>query len=291
MYKNILCVLLSIAIIAGGISSFPAVALSWTLEEKTTMLNQLGLFFGTGNGYELDGQVTRAQAVTMVLRYVGVMTLEYNSAAAVFEDVPENHWADGNIGKAVKLNIAKGTSEKTFEPEEPVTAPEFVTFMLRAIGYSGVDLENCIELALECGVLAQDTLQPADAGFNRGDMVAVCWQTLDAKRVNGMSVWKFLGFFALDSYVFSDESVISDESIISDEFEFNLSLLKKIESSDDGKEKNFMFSPFSIKMAFMMAANGAEGETGDEILKAFGISDLNKYNETAKKTIEAAKEN
>lgn len=52
------------------------------------------------------------------------------------------------------------------------------------------------------------------------------------------------------------------------------------------KEKNYVFSPFSVKMAFAMAAIGAEGETKDEILKALDIDDPDKYNAEAKKIIE-----
>lgn len=51
------------------------------------------------------------------------------------------------------------------------------------------------------------------------------------------------------------------------------------------EDKNYMFSPFSIKMALMMAANGADGETLDEILTATGVSDVASYNDAAKDTL------
>ena len=44
------------------------------------------------------------------------------------------------------------------------------------------------------------------------------------------------------------------------------------------EDKNYMFSPLSIKMALMMAANGASGETQSEILEVLGASDINSYN-------------
>ena len=53
------------------------------------------------------------------------------------------------------------------------------------------------------------------------------------------------------------------------------------------QNENFMFSPISIKHAFMLAANGAENETQKEILDFFGISDLNKSNSEFKETIES----
>ncbi len=48
------------------------------------------------------------------------------------------------------------------------------------------------------------------------------------------------------------------------------------------ENKNYMFSPLSLKMAFAMVANGAEGETQAQLLNALGIEDLNAFNEYAK---------
>ena len=51
-------------------------------------------------------------------------------------------------------------------------------------------------------------------------------------------------------------------------------------------DKNYMVSPFSLKMAMSLAANGADGTTKDEILTAFGIDNLDSYNTAAKELIE-----
>lgn len=51
-------------------------------------------------------------------------------------------------------------------------------------------------------------------------------------------------------------------------------------------DENYMVSPFSLKMAMMLAANGAEGDTQKEILDVFGIENLDEYNEYAKGLIE-----
>lgn len=40
-------------------------------------------------------------------------------------------------------------------------------------------------------------------------------------------------------------------------------------------DRNYMLSPFSLRMALMMAANGAEGETRKEILSALNIDETN----------------
>ena len=51
-------------------------------------------------------------------------------------------------------------------------------------------------------------------------------------------------------------------------------------------DKKYMVSPFSLKMAMSLAANGADGTTKDEILTAFGIDNLDSYNTAAKELIE-----
>jgi len=46
-------------------------------------------------------------------------------------------------------------------------------------------------------------------------------------------------------------------------------------------DKNYMFSPFSVKMALMMAANGASENTRDEILKVTQVDNIDEYNKKA----------
>ena len=53
-------------------------------------------------------------------------------------------------------------------------------------------------------------------------------------------------------------------------------------NSEMAQKGNYVFSPLSIKTALTMAANGANGETRDEILKVLGIEDLEEYNTYAK---------
>ena len=61
-----------------------------------------------------------------------------------------------------------------------------------------------------------------------------------------------------------------------------------LDSRMEGNE-NYMFSPFSVKAAMAMAANGAEGQTKKEILDVLGIKNLDEYNSCMKNTIETYK--
>lgn len=80
----------------------------------------------------------------------------------------------------------------------------------------------------------------------------------------------------IDTPIISDK--VSGEAIT---FKDEFNILKFM--PDD---KNYMVSPFSLKMAMSLAANGAGGTTKDEILTAFGIDNLDSYNTAAKELIE-----
>lgn len=80
----------------------------------------------------------------------------------------------------------------------------------------------------------------------------------------------------IDTPIISDK--VSGESMT---FKDEFNILKFM--PDD---KNYMVSPFSLKMAMSLAANGADGTTKDEILTAFGIDNLDSYNTAAKELIE-----
>ena len=72
-----------------------------------------------------------------------------------------------------------------------------------------------------------------------------------------------------------------------DAMRINFRVLNQLRQTPDLQDKNLMFSPFSLQMAFMMLANGAEGETRQEILKTFGVNDLQKYDDTAQAALQA----
>ncbi len=58
--------------------------------------------------------------------------------------------------------------------------------------------------------------------------------------------------------------------------------------ADMPEDENYLISPFSLKMAMMMVANGADGETRKQILDALQVESVEEYNEFAKNLIERA---
>ena len=61
-------------------------------QKDADALNHLGLFLGTGKGYELDAELNRNQSVMLLVRMLGKLTeAETGDYAHPFNDVPK--WA------------------------------------------------------------------------------------------------------------------------------------------------------------------------------------------------------
>ena len=89
--------------------------------DSAKILHELNLFRGTDNGYELSREVTRAEAVAMVLRVTGSETAALaTEPTGRFTDVPDGHWAQRYISYGAENGILHGTSETTFAPDRDV---------------------------------------------------------------------------------------------------------------------------------------------------------------------------
>lgn len=142
--KKILSLFLSVALM---FSFIPTTAFAANDEAvyAADILNALGLFDGTGtdeNGnpiYALDQASTRQEAVTMLVRLLGkgdeAVSRNWNLP---FTDVAA--WAKPYVGYAYANGLVSGTSKTTFGGNDKVTAAQYITFVLRALGYeSGKD--------------------------------------------------------------------------------------------------------------------------------------------------------
>lgn len=256
---------------------------------KADILNKVGLFKGTDNGFELEKPVTRAEAVTMVLRMVGEEASVNSSVDIRFEDVVKEHWAFYNIGYAAGKGYINGTSETTFEPDRGVTGREFVKILLTAAGYQGITIEDAYEAGIKYALLTNNytKLAVSTDGYRliRNDVVNICYSSLLVKAPDG----RFLKDILIEKGAVGEE-VLNSLILVecgtgqSESFAWNLNEYMPT-------DKNYMFSPLSVKMAFAMAANGADGETRAEILKIFGIKDLAEFNEFSAQLIKEYSEN
>jgi|LSQX01.2.fsa_nt_gb serpin B len=261
-------------------------------ENVADVLNKLGLFKGTGSGYELKKPVTRAEAITMVLRMIGedMNGLSDNLKVGKFDDVNRSHWAFDKIEYSVEKGYINGTSETTFDPERGVTGQEFIKMLLSAMGYEKISIENAYESGINYGLLVNNyaKLAVSTKGYQllRNDVVNICYLSLLSKTSDG----KFLKDILIEKEIVDEQElnnlILSENTLPSENKSFAWELNDYMPS-----DQNYMFSPLSIKMALAMAAVGADGETKDEILKVLKIDNLDIFNEFSKRIIKEYSEN
>lgn len=128
--KNILTVLLTVSLLVSSVSAY-------TPEEKAAAddLFAQGLFYGTEQGYELDRALNRQEGTAMLVRLLGRETAALNgNYHADFPDV--DPWATGYVGYAQQLGLVSGYPDGCLGAADPVTPEQYLTFVLRALGYS-----------------------------------------------------------------------------------------------------------------------------------------------------------
>lgn len=186
MYKRILSLILFLTIILGlsTTGNAAAIATPTTLEQKANVLKDLGLFQGTNAGFELDRAPTRVEGAVMLLRLIGKEQEAKNSSYEnPFTDVPG--WATKQVSYMYAKNLTTGISTQLFGSEQEMTASQYVTFVLRALGYSDSDndfnWQTSIDKATEIGLISDENasdLKNKDT-FTRGDVAGISYDALN----------------------------------------------------------------------------------------------------------------
>ena len=121
-----------------AVASLAASAGAANYESSAERLSDLGLFYGTESGYELDRAPTRAEAGVMLVRLLGAeseaLALEYT---APFTDL--EGWEAPYVQYLYENGLTNGTGATTFEPEGGCSAQMYTAFLLRALGYSDAE--------------------------------------------------------------------------------------------------------------------------------------------------------
>ncbi len=189
-FKKIIALLLALTLCLGmGVTAFAAEAndtfaafdaLS-AAQQQADALKAIGLFQGSDKGYELERVPTRLEALIMLIRLSG----KENDAlypweeipAVPFTDMPTWEGAADYINYAYANGLIDGTGDTTFEPDAPASAQMFISFALRALGYTVEESwENWDTLGKEVGIIT-DVINLTS--FTRADCVLVSGLTLN----------------------------------------------------------------------------------------------------------------
>ncbi len=235
MKKTILSLLLCITMFVGFIpqATYAQTARDTSFEEKLAAdLKQLGLFKGVSDtNFDLNREPTRVEALVMLIRVLGKENTALNSNSNhPFVDVPD--WADKYVGYAYENGLTKGTSSTTFGVENASSAM-YITFILRALGYSdtdGIDFawDNPYTLAKKINIMPSSV--DID-NFWRADAVAISHAALSVTLKNSEQT---LAEKLISAGVFSKNQY---DTYYGDSFEDNIEDNKKELSAEQIYEK------------------------------------------------------
>lgn len=214
MKKKFLCLILTLVMVFCLVPS--AVAANDEATQAAQMLYELGLFRGTGTNpdgtpiFDLDKTPTRNQAVIMLVRLLGK---EEEALAGNWElpftDVAKGSAAYPYIGYAYANGLTNGTTATTYSGTNPIKANQYITFVLRSLGYtSGKDfaVSTAWEFSDKIG-LTDGRYDHSIDKFLRGDVALISYnalsinqkgtvvslqQKLDEEKQGGYRAWYYV---------------------------------------------------------------------------------------------------
>lgn len=157
-------------------------------------LNELGLFNGVGTkadgtpNYNLDAKPTRDEAITMLVRLIGKEDEAKKTDVNIpFTDVEE--WAKPYVSYAYNNGLAKGLSATTFGGKSRVNSAQYLTFALRALGYSDdTDFSyNSVWSFSDKLKLTNQQYNKNTTNFTRGDVALISYNALKQNMKDGSS--------------------------------------------------------------------------------------------------------
>lgn len=158
-------------------------------------LKAMGLFRGSdtpyGSGYELENAPTRIQGLILFLRLLGEeqAALVYPGSGIAFADVPD--WALPYVAYAYDKGYTKGMEVDSqgrvwFGTENSLAPNDYVTFLLRALGYSEAEGDfswiTAARNACTLGVLTkgEEALLTGGRSFLRAQVAYLSYYALGA---------------------------------------------------------------------------------------------------------------
>ncbi len=155
--------------------------------DLATALQAMGLFKGSGKGFELEREASRLEALVMMIRIMGEET---NALAFVgthpFTDVPD--WGNAYVTYAYSKGWTQGVAATKFGTTMTVSADQYMTMMLRAMNYDDklgdFTWDAAMSYAVQIGVLRPAEQAAFATNFKRDQMAYTSYYCLDGLMKN-----------------------------------------------------------------------------------------------------------
>jgi hypothetical protein len=212
-------------------------------------LSGIGMFRGTGTGFELDRAPTRAEAAVMLVRLYGAEDQAKADFAAgkisdPFTDV--KNYAAPYVAWLYNKGLTTGTSATTFTPSAACSNQMYCAFVLRALGYGSSDFKYADTLAFaeKKGFYSSEIFS---GKFLRDDLAAVTYQALAVDMKDGST-------YLLDSLV--KGGAISAAS--AQAMKTKMETYRAMEKSMSAADSETMDADMTITMDYNIDENGTK---------------------------------
>ena len=214
--KKVLAMVLAFACtfsMFAGAKVFEDVPAGSDYSEAITMLSDLGVIQGKDDGkYHPEDTITRAEACAMIARLMtGDPNVSQYVGAQSFTDVAKGSWKDSAIGYCYINGIVIGVGNNKFEPDRAITDAEFITMVVRAMGYETADMKqnypfSYMSNAQAIGLL-DGTNMVASTDALRGEDAQVIYNALFADYARGAKLVNTTHGTSVETYPTLAESV------------------------------------------------------------------------------------
>ena len=214
--KKVLAMVLAFACtftMFAGAKVFEDVPAGSDYSEAITMLSDLGIIQGKDDGkYHPEDTITRAEACAMIARMMtGDPNVSQYVGAQNFTDVAKGSWKDSAIGYCYINNIVIGVGNNKFEPDRAITDAEFITMVVRAMGYETADMAQGYPYTYMSNAQAIGLLDGVNMVANtdalRGEDAQVIYNALFADYARGAKLVNTTHGTSVETYPTLAESV------------------------------------------------------------------------------------
>ena len=162
--------------------------------EAVEVLTGMDIFWGSENSFYPKSNVTRAEVATLLYR---VMTTDVSGSQVgiyadygMFDDVLETNWFAGYVNYSANNEYVVGVGDNNYNPKGNVTGYEWITMLLRAIGYdangeiSGSDWKiTAAGLAKKAGILEGFNEATLNSALTREQVAYLLFNAIQASQV------------------------------------------------------------------------------------------------------------
>jgi len=279
-----------------------------TNNAKVLELYARGIINGkTKTEFAPNDTLTREEAATIIARTCDKeITVPRHELYYEFADKAEiSDWAMDGVQNVCNMGVMKGTGDGKFSPKGTFTVEETITALMRIFDtYKANEALNeggiVISSEVDGNVIITDENDVAEikrilTSYSYTELpcdgITTHYITFDNEAYSLLKDCKEINKDGKQAKI-SDNDLTTilkiikkSQGLVVSKPEPSLSFTDKL-NVQMPTDKNYMFSPMSIKMALALAANGASGGTQTEILNALELTSLDEFNSLSKDLIE-----